>query len=57
MRSKADETLVIIETLICPLQISQVTFNPSSGKSIARPNLKRQSLHMLVNSSKSLQQS
>ena len=23
MRSKADETLVIVETLICPLQISQ----------------------------------
>ena len=25
MRSKADETLVIVETLICPLQISQVS--------------------------------
>ena len=24
MRSKADETLVIVETLICPLQISQI---------------------------------
>ena len=26
MRSKADETLVIVETLICPLQISQLSF-------------------------------
>ena len=26
MRSKADETLVIVETLICPLQISQLIF-------------------------------
>ena len=25
MRSKADETLVIVETLICPLQISHKT--------------------------------
>ena len=25
MRSKADETLVIVETLICPLQISHLT--------------------------------
>ena len=24
MRSKADETLVIVETLICPLQISHL---------------------------------
>ena len=24
MRSKADETLVIVETLICPLQISRL---------------------------------
>ena len=27
MRSKADETLVIVETLICPLQISHLTLN------------------------------
>ena len=26
MRSKADETLVIVETLICSLQISQLKF-------------------------------
>ena len=25
MRSKADETLVIVETLICPLQISHLS--------------------------------
>ena len=25
MRSKADETLVIVETLICPLQISDLS--------------------------------
>ena len=25
MRSKADETLIIVETLICPLQISHIT--------------------------------
>ena len=27
MRSKADETLVIVETLICPLQISHLNFS------------------------------
>ena len=27
MRSKADETSVIVETLICPLQISHLTHN------------------------------
>ena len=27
VRSKADETLVIVETLICPLQISHLTRN------------------------------
>ena len=27
MRSKADETLVIVETLICPLQISHARNN------------------------------
>ena len=36
MRSKADETLVIVETLICPLQISQCqissTHNACSAK-------------------------
>ena len=28
MRSKADETLVIVETLICPLQISDLKSLP-----------------------------
>ena len=27
VRSKADETLVIVETLICPLQISHLNAN------------------------------
>ena len=30
MRSKADETFVIVETLTCPLQISHPTQNKSS---------------------------
>ena len=33
MRSKADETLVIVETLICPLQISYIMMIFSIGTS------------------------
>ena len=40
MRSKADETLVIVETLICPLQISQakMCFLPGWLKNFSRPS-------------------
>ena len=33
MRSKADETFVIVETLICPLQISHLTHKHSCNPS------------------------
>ena len=41
MRSKADETLVIVETLICPLQISDpYKFSPyKTGVGNLRPAL------------------